>query len=130
MLAVHAPSRLRIHEMNKLLPVLLITLAAACIDTPQEPDDFPDVPAGVNVTFFVDGDGIAPDTLYLLALVGEWNGVDTLFYSLSEGERVIEENWFLDDNVWLPLAYDPLDELELLWRAWMAGDTAELIWTP
>lgn len=116
--------------MNKIFPLLLAVLVGACIESSPDFVYEPDVPAGVNVMYWVDGDGIAPDTIYFLALVGEWNRVDTLFYSLSEGERVIEEYWFLDNNVELAVAYDPLDDLVLLWRAWMAGDTAELIWTP
>jgi hypothetical protein len=30
----------------------------------------------------------------------------------------------------LAAAYDPLEDIEYVWRAWMAGDTAELVWTP
>jgi hypothetical protein len=123
--------------MSKLIAFLLaVSLAclSGCIEETQEPEYFPDVPPGVNVMYYDFSDGIAPDTVYFLALVGDWNGVDTLFYRLSEklaeGERVIEEYWYLDYNVELAVAYDPLDALELLWRAWMAGDTAELSWTP
>jgi len=112
------------------IALAVVLLLTGCIDNPGSPDPFSDLPPGVTVTYYDFSDGIAPDTVYLLALVGEWNGIDTLFYSLREGERVIEESWFLDNNVELALAYDPLDDLELLWRAWMAGDTAELVWTP
>ncbi len=113
--------------MYRIALVLLILLAA-CVDSPPEPEDpFADLPPGVTVDYYDLSDGIAPDTVYFVALVGDWNGVDTLFYRLAEGERVIEENGFLDDAVELAVAYDPL---ELLWRAWMAGDTAELVWRP
>jgi len=114
--------------------VFLLACLSGCIEATEEPEYFPDVPPGVHVTYYDFSDGIAPDTVYFLALVGDWNGVDTLFYRLSEklgeGERVIEEYWYLDDNVELAVAYDPLDALELIWCAWMAGDTAELSWTP
>lgn len=116
--------------MSRIAFVLALLLVG-CTQSPEEPDDFfDDLPPGVTVTYYDFSDGIAPDTVYLLALVGDWNGVDTLFYSLSDSERVIVESWWIANNVELPLAYDPLDDFELLWRAWMAGDTAELIWTP
>jgi hypothetical protein len=109
--------------------VLLLALLTACVDVSFEPH-VPDVPPGVNVDYYDLSDGIAPDTVYFVALVGEWNGRDTLFCSLLEGERVVEEGWWLDDAVELALAYDPFEPLELTWRAWMAGDTAELVWSP
>jgi hypothetical protein len=112
------------------IALAFIVLLAACPDTPEDPDDFPDVPPGVNVDYYDFSDGIAPDTVYFVALVGDWNGTDTLFYHLSESGRVIEEGCYVDWAVEAPVAYDPLDELEILWRAWMAGDTAELVWTP
>ena len=124
-----ARTYIRQDKMSRTALVVAILLAG-CVENPESPDPFSDLPAGVSVTYYDFSDGIAPDTVYLLALVGEWNGVDTLFYSLREGDRVIEESWFLDNNVELALAYDPLEDLELLWRAWMAGDTAELVWTP
>jgi hypothetical protein len=115
-----------------IICLLLSTLLAGCAESPQAPDDYysPDVPPGVNVYYYDWSDGIAPDTVYFLALVGEWNRVDTLFYMLAEGERVIVENWFIDNNVELAVAYDPLEDIEYVWRAWMAGDTAQLVWTP
>ena len=108
----------------------LLVLLAACYDTPEGLDDLPDVPPGVNVDYYDWSDGIAPDTVYFVALVGDWNGTDTLFYYLSESGRVIDEGWWLDWAIEAPVAYDPLDDLEIVWRAWMAGDTAELVWTP
>lgn len=118
-----------------VLPLVLsLACLSACIEDTEEPEYFPDVPPGVHVTYYDFSDGIGPDTVYFIALVGDWNGVDTLFYRLSEllgeDERIIEEYWYLDDNVELAVAYDPLDDLEILWRAWMAGDTAELVWNP
>jgi hypothetical protein len=116
--------------MSRIVLVAVLLLAG-CVDSPNDPDDpFGDLPPGVTVTYYDFSDGIAPDTVYLLALVGDWNGVDTLFYSLSDSSRVIDEGWWVDNNVELALAYDPLEEITLLWRAWMAGDTAELIWSP
>lgn len=108
----------------------LLVLLAACDGTPEELDDFSDVPPGVNVDYYDLSDGIAPDTVFFVALVGDWNGADTLFYHLSESGRVIDEGWWVDWAIEAPLAYDPLDDLEILWRAWMVGDTAELVWTP
>jgi hypothetical protein len=113
------------------IALLAALLLAGCTDSPEDVyDPFADLPPGVTVTYYDFSDGIAPDTVYLLALVGDWNGVDTLFYSLSDSSRVIEEGWWVDNNVELAIAYDPLDDIEYLWRAWMAGDTAELIWSP
>ncbi len=85
----------RISIICLLLPALL----TACTESSQGPGDYyysPDVPPGVNVYYYDWSDGIAPDTVYFQALVGEWNRVDTLFYMLAEGERVIVENWFID----------------------------------
>jgi hypothetical protein len=111
--------------------LLLLVLIGACVESSSGPGDyFPDVPPGVHVDYYDFSDGIAPDTVYFVALVGDWNGVDTLFYHLSDRGRVIEESWWISNNVEAAIAYDPLDDLELLWRAWMAGDTAELVWTP
>jgi hypothetical protein len=111
--------------------LVLALLLAGCTESPREPyDPFDDLPPGVTVTYYDFSDGIAPDTVYFLALVGDWNGVDTLFCSLSDSTRVIAEGWWVDYGVELPMAYDPLEDLELLWRAWMAGDTAELTWRP
>ncbi|UCC71479.1 MAG: hypothetical protein JSV86_13925 [Gemmatimonadota bacterium] len=110
--------------------LFLLVLLAACVDSPAPEDYSSDLPPGVTVDYYDFSDGIAPDTVYFVALVGDWNGVDTLFYYLGESGRVIEEGWYVDWAVEAPVAYDPLDELEIIWRAWMAGDTAELIWTP